>query len=145
MSVVSPSAVSKYADDAAARPIRALAKSKMCEAAPGYGKIPPGAALLQTLLNPNIRDIAMITITDLPVSRALDVKAMSSLRGADGAPWVFAFQPPSAFVPSVTNFFQINNNFTYIDKMVNQTTILNIENSGNNANLTAVLLGSQGA
>ncbi|CAM3867810.1 hypothetical protein [Polaromonas hydrogenivorans] len=88
----------------------------------------------------------MITITDLPLSRALDVRAMSSLRGAGGAPWVFAFRPfvePVANLGSVVNYFQINN--TYIDKLVNQTTVLNIENSGDNANLTAVLIGSQGA
>ena len=89
--------------------------------------------------------MASITITDLPINRALDVRAMSSLRGAGGAPWVFAFQPPRVPVASVGNFYQITNNFTYIDKLVNQTTILNIENSGNNANVTAVLLGSQGA
>lgn len=88
----------------------------------------------------------MITITDLPLSRALDVRAMASLRGAGGAPWVFAFRPfvePVASLGSVVNYFQINN--TYIDKLVNQTTVLNIENSGDNANLTAVLIGSQGA
>lgn len=92
--------------------------------------------------------MAMITITDLPLSRALDVKAMSSLRGAGGAQWVYAFRPfvePVAAIGSAVNYFQINNNYTYIDKLVNQTTVLNIENSGNNATLTAVLLGSQGA
>jgi hypothetical protein len=90
----------------------------------------------------------MITITDLPLSRALDVRAMSSLRGAGGAPWVFAFRPfvePVANLGSAVNYFQVNNNYTYIDKLVNQTTVLNVENSGNNANLTAVLIGSQGA
>jgi hypothetical protein len=90
----------------------------------------------------------MITITDLPLNRALDVRAMSSLRGAGGAPWVYAFRPfvePVAMVGSAVNYFQINNNYTYIDKLVNQTTVLNVENSGNNANLTTVLVGSQGA
>ena len=92
--------------------------------------------------------MATITITDLPFSRALDVKAMSSLRGAGGASWVYAFRPfvePVASVGSVANYFQINNNYTYIDKLVNQTTILNMQNSGDNVNQTAVLLGSQGA
>jgi hypothetical protein len=91
----------------------------------------------------------MITITDLPVSRALDVKAMSSLRGAGGAPWVFgAFQPYFEPVPSIgsaVNFYQITNNFTYIDKVVNQFTTLDINNSGANSNVTAVLLGAQTA
>jgi hypothetical protein len=107
---------------------------------------------MQTLLNPTMRETAMITITDLPVSRALDVKAMSSLRGAGGAPWVFgAFQPYAAPVASMApavpavNFFQITNNYTFVDNMVNQFTVLNINNSGDNANVTAVLLSSQGA
>jgi hypothetical protein len=92
--------------------------------------------------------MAMITITDLPVSRALDVKVMSALRGAGGAPWVFgAFQPffqPAPSVGSAVNFFQTNN-YTYIDKVVNQLTVLDINNSGDNANVTAVLLGAQTA
>ena len=49
------------------------------------------------------------------MSRALDYQAMSSIKGAGGAPWVFgAFQP---FVPEsdrfapIVNFFQTNNIF----------------------------------
>ncbi len=99
--------------------------------------------------NPKKRDIAMITITDLPVSYALDVKVMSSLRGAGGAPWVFgAFQPYFEPVPSIgsaVNFYQITNNFTYIDKVINQNTMLDIKNSGDNSPITAVLLGAQSA
>jgi len=91
----------------------------------------------------------MITIADLPVSFALDVKVMSSLRGAGGAPWVFgAFQPffePAPSVGSAVNFFQITNNYTYIDKVVNQFTTLDIKNSGDNSPITAVLLGAQSA
>ena len=94
----------------------------------------------------------MITITDLPVSRALDISVMSALRGAGGAPWVFgAFQPYFEPVPSVgsaanfyqvtNNYTQITNNFTSIDKVVNQFTTLDIQNSG--GNVTAVLLGAQ--
>ncbi len=91
----------------------------------------------------------MITITDLPVSRALDIKVMSSLRGAGGAPWVFGafrpfFEPAPSIAPAV-NFLQITNNFTYIDKVVNQFTTLDINNSGANSNVTAVLLGAQSA
>jgi hypothetical protein len=87
----------------------------------------------------------MITISDLPTSRALDVKAMSSLRGAGGAPWVYAFRPAIAATPSlpmVVNHYETNN-FTFVDKMVNQFTVLNIENSGDNATLTTVFLGAQ--
>jgi len=59
--------------------------------------------------------MATTTINDLPKSRALDYKAMSSIKGAGGAPWVFgAFQP---FVPDsdrllpIVNFYQTNNTF----------------------------------
>ncbi|MFO1217513.1 MAG: hypothetical protein U1E89_03910 [Burkholderiaceae bacterium] len=87
----------------------------------------------------------MITITDLPVSRALDMQAMSSLRGG-GAPWVFgSFRPYTTPTPSampVVNFYEITNNYTFIDQMVNQFTVLDINNSGDNSNVTAVLLGS---
>jgi hypothetical protein len=92
--------------------------------------------------------MAMITITDLPVSRALDVKAMSSLRGG-GAPWVYGafrpYQPPVASAMPVVNYYEINNNYTFVDQMVNQYTILDINNTGDNSNVTAVLFGSQAA
>ena len=46
--------------------------------------------------------MATTTITDLPASRALDYQAMSAIRGAGGAPWIFGafvpFQPASAQV-----------------------------------------------
>jgi hypothetical protein len=86
--------------------------------------------------------MATITITDLPVSRALDVHAMTSLRGAYGAPWVFGpFAPPvSSIVPSV-NFYNVTNNFTFIDKMVNQFTTLDID-AGDNSPVTAVVINS---
>jgi len=91
----------------------------------------------------------MITITDLPVSRALDFRAMSSLRGGGGAPWVFGVARPftevSPSVMPVANYYQITNNYTFIDQLVNQTTVIDIANSGDNANITAVLLGSQTA
>ena len=89
--------------------------------------------------------MAMITITDLPMSRALDVHAMTSLRGAGGAPWVFGvarpFAPPvESIVPSV-NFYNVTNNFTFIDKVVNQFTTLDID-SGDNSPVTAVVINS---
>jgi hypothetical protein len=39
----------------------------------------------------------------------------------------------------------VTNNFTYIDKVVNQFTTLDIKNSGDNSPITAVLLGAQSA
>ncbi len=91
----------------------------------------------------------MITITDLPFSRALDFRAMSSLRGGAGAPWVFGVARPfteaSPTVMPTMNYYQITNNYTFIDQLVNQTTVLDIANSGDNANITAVLVGTSTA
>src|ERR1700761_757753 len=56
--------------------------------------------------------MAIMTITDLPISRALDYKAMSAIRGAGMGDWVmYAFlpyQPPVASVLPSINFYQIN-------------------------------------
>jgi hypothetical protein len=81
--------------------------------------------------------MATITINDLPANRALDRKAMSTIRGAGGAPWVFGWIRPfigdSASQFPVINFYQINN---YADQMINQYQMVNVNNSGNNASLT---------
>lgn len=89
--------------------------------------------------------MSAITINDLPASRELDRKAMASIRGADGAPWVYGWISPYApatpsFVP-VVNFYQVNNSF-YAEKMINQSQTVNINNSGANSNINAVLLSS---
>ncbi len=97
--------------------------------------------------------MAVITLNDLPTNRALDRQAMLWIRGAGGAPWVFgAFRPfvraiPSAVVP-VVNFFQTENNFyqidnsVHLDQSVNQFQTVQINNSGNNSTINAVLVGS---
>lgn len=89
--------------------------------------------------------MATLTITDLPLSRALDVQAMASLRGAAGAPWVFGvarpFAPPVASIVPSVNYYNITNNFTFIDKMVNQFTTLDID-AGDNSPVTAVVINS---
>jgi hypothetical protein len=87
----------------------------------------------------------MITITDLPVSHALDCEAMRSLHGG-GAPWVFGFSPyvrPVASAVPTVNLFEITNNYNYIGSQVNEFTVFNLENSGDNATLTTVFLGAQ--
>ena len=80
--------------------------------------------------------MATITINDLPANKALDRKAMSTIRGAGGAPWVFGWIRPfveggSGQFP-VINFYQINN---YADQMINQYQSVTVTNSGNNAAL----------
>jgi hypothetical protein len=80
--------------------------------------------------------MATITVKDLPVSMALDRKAMSALHGGGGAPWVFGWiQPYVDATPGpapVINFYQINN---YADQMINQYQMVSVNNSGANANL----------
>lgn len=87
--------------------------------------------------------MAAMTINDLPTNRALDRQAMSSIRGAGGAQWVFFCRPVDAspgFGP-VVNFYQVNNSF-YAEQMINQSQVVNINNSGANSNINAVLLSS---
>jgi hypothetical protein len=80
--------------------------------------------------------MATTTITDLPTSRALDYKAMSSIKGAGGAPWVFgafrAFVPESARFAPIVNFFQTNN-FFVADQLSVQFQTIDIDNSASNA------------
>ncbi len=93
--------------------------------------------------------MALITLNDLALSEDLDREAMQSLRGAVGeGNWVLgAFPVYAPPVPvggtEVFNLFQqITNNNTYIGKMVNQTTTVDITNSGANSTNNAVLLTS---
>lgn len=93
--------------------------------------------------------MGVIKINDLPKDRTLDCKAMSSIRGAGGAPWVFGVAKPfmpDSFGPSV-NLFQITNNVTntFVGQQVNKFEIVNITNSGSNSVGNAVLLSSLSA
>jgi hypothetical protein len=78
--------------------------------------------------------MASITIKDLPANTTLDARAMSAVRGGDGAPWVFGWirpfveASPSQF--PVINFYQINN---FADQMINQFQSVSVNNSGANA------------
>lgn len=79
--------------------------------------------------------MATITINDLSVNRDLDRKAMSQLRGAGGAPWVYGWIAPFSDAPSfapVVNFYQINN---YADQMINQYQMVSVLNTGSNSNV----------
>ena len=82
--------------------------------------------------------MAITTINDLRLSRALDYKAMSSIKGAGGAPWVFgAFQPflpeSARFLP-IVNFYQTNNTFV-ADQLTVQFQNIDIDNSAANASI----------
>jgi hypothetical protein len=92
--------------------------------------------------------MACITLHDLAQSEDLDRQAMRSLRGAVGeGNWVLGAFPvytaPVAGATEVFNLFQqITNNTTYIGQMTNQTTTVDITNSGANSTNNAVLLTS---
>ena len=80
--------------------------------------------------------MAIMTITDLPISRALDYKAMSAIRGAGMGDWVmYAFlpyQPPVASVLPSINFYQIN----YVaDNLTLQTQNIDVNNSAAGASI----------
>ena len=85
--------------------------------------------------------MATTTINDLRLSRALDYKAMSSIKGAGGAPWVFgafrAFVPESERFAPIVNFFQTNNIFV-ADQLNVQFQTIDINNSAANAVISVV-------
>jgi len=85
--------------------------------------------------------MANMTIHDLRMSRALDCKAMTSIRGAGGAPWVFgAFQPflpESARLAPIVNFFQTNNTFV-ADQLNVQFQTIDIDSSAAHAVINVV-------
>jgi hypothetical protein len=80
--------------------------------------------------------MATIAINDLPASHELDRKAMSCIRGASGANWLFGWirtfvdESPSRF--AVYNFYQIN---YYADQMINQYQTVSVINSAANSTL----------
>ena len=78
--------------------------------------------------------MSTLSITDLPMSRALDFQAMSSIAGAAGAPWVFgafrAFLPESARTPPIVNFYQTN---FIADQLNVQFQTIDVDNSAANA------------
>ena len=85
--------------------------------------------------------MATTTINDHPLSRALDHKAMSSIRGAGGAPWVFgafrAFVPAHPPISSVINFNQTN--YIFIADQLNvQFQTIDIDSSASNAVINVV-------
>jgi hypothetical protein len=84
------------------------------------------------------------SIHDLPMSHALDYQAMSSIKGAGGAPWVFgafrAFVPESARIAPIVNFYQTN---FIADQLNVQFQTIGIDNSATNAVIN--VNASQGA
>jgi hypothetical protein len=82
--------------------------------------------------------MASITISDIPHNLALDRKAMASISGGGGAPWVFGWITPyvrdTPSVGPVVNLYDITNNF-YANQMINQFQSVDVHNTGNNSNI----------
>lgn len=82
-----------------------------------------------------------IAIKDLSIDRALDRKAMATIKGA-GAPWVFGWLRPfmesrPSFAP-VINFYQISNTFI-AGQMNMQFQDINITNTATNSTVVAAV------
>jgi hypothetical protein len=94
--------------------------------------------------------MVFITLNDLAVSEDLDHEAMQSLTGGVGeGNWVLgAFPAYVTPVPAEAQMFnlyqQVTNNYTSIGQVVNQTTNVDITNSGANSTNNAVLMTSLG-
>jgi len=89
--------------------------------------------------------MSVITINDLPESFLLDRKAMLSIKGGTPAGWLFgafrAFDPsPQSSFGSVGNVYQVTNNL-YVNKLVDNSQTMTINNAGANSNITGVLIG----
>lgn len=93
-----------------------------------------------------------ITINDLPQSRALDGKALSSIRGASSGLWTVGWiQPyipptPSSILAGV-NFYQVNTTINntqniFVQEMNNLFQTVEVKNSGATSNINAVVIGS---
>ena len=80
--------------------------------------------------------MATVTINDLQVSDVIDYKALSSVRGGNGAPWVFgafrAFSPETDRLLPTVNFFQTNN-FFVADQLNIQFQNIDVETAADTA------------
>jgi len=77
--------------------------------------------------------MANTTIHDLRMSRALDYRTMSAVRGGGGAPYVFAFRPFARSSPQIAPIIynQITNFIA--ENLTLQFQNINVENTGDNS------------
>ncbi len=84
--------------------------------------------------------MSTLNIKDLSVSSALDRKAMSAIRGGDGARWVYgwmaAFNPLAGRAQSAAVNFVQNNTIFMAEQMTNQFLQIGVTNSGAGANIS---------
>lgn len=86
--------------------------------------------------------MAILKIADLRASLILDRKAMSSVCGGGGAPWIFGWiEPYVAQAPGVlpvVNLYQVNNTF-YANQVINQVENVGVSNSAPNSNVNVIV------
>jgi hypothetical protein len=94
-------------------------------------------------------NMATITINDLCKNDALDMKAMSSIMGAGGAPWVYGWARPyidkaqSFGSGGPVNLFQTNN-FYIADQMNNLFSVVDVKNTAANSTINVNALQQAG-
>ena len=81
--------------------------------------------------------MAAISIKDLEHSSTLDRRAMASIRGAGGAPWVFGVSTPFESTGGRSgNVFNVVNQFFIARQISFQNQVTEVFNSGANAVVT---------
>jgi hypothetical protein len=84
-------------------------------------------------------DMSTLSIKDLSVNHTLERKAMSAIRGGDGAGWVYgwiaAFNPLAGRAQSTAINFVQNNTIYMAEQMTNQFVQVSLSNTGAGANI----------
>ncbi|MDB5757280.1 MAG: hypothetical protein JWM30_569 [Burkholderia sp.] len=86
--------------------------------------------------------MSTLRISDLETSRVLGSQELSTIRGGDGAPWVYgwitAFNPLAGRAQSAAVNFVQNNTIFMAEQMTNQFLQVGVNNTGNGANINVV-------
>lgn len=86
--------------------------------------------------------MSILSIRDLSVSHTLERKAMSAIRGGDGAGWVYgwiaSYNPLAGRAQSAAINFIQNNTIYMAEQMTNQFVQVSVNNTGAAANISAM-------
>jgi len=86
--------------------------------------------------------MSTLRICDLETSRVLGSQELSTIRGGDGAPWVYgwitAFNPLAGRAQSAAVNFVQNNTIFMAEQMTNQFLQVGVNNTGNGANINVM-------
>lgn len=86
--------------------------------------------------------MSTLRISDLETSRVLGSQAMSTIRGGDGARWVYgwiaAFNPLAGRASSAAVNFVQNNTIFMAEQMTNQFLRVGVNNTGAAANINVM-------